>query len=283
MKLGIKTIQMLWSEKHEVVFFQNPSIMLGLICALYKKFNRKCLVVGDFHNAALDSGKLESINAFIARSIDITLVSNKNLFARVRDMGGRPFAFPDPIPLPQESHSIRTDNGRYILFISSWADDEPINNVLDAFILSELWKDSIELRVTGKVKASRLNKPIEQYESHGIRFLGFVSEADYWAQLTSASLNVDLTTREDCLVCGAYEAIAVCAPILLSNNEASVSYFGKYAQFTDNSVADIKNNMLHVINNQQLIHIGNRENRESYLEADLICCTELKAQLAKVV
>lgn len=280
--LGWKTIRLLGSGKYEVIFFQNPSIMLGLICALYKKLNPACLFVGDFHNAALEPGQLRFINAFIARTIDITLVSNRNLFAHVETMGGVPFAFPDPIPLPEQKNILPPGQASYILFISSWADDEPINNVLDAFIMSGLWENSIELRITGRVKLAKLNKPREYYERYNIKFLGFVSESDYWQELANASLNIDLTTRDDCLVCGAYEAISVSAPILLSNNAASLDYFGKYARFTDNSVADIKNNMIFVIDNLLSIRESNAQHRADYLDADSSRCLALKTRIASL-
>ncbi|WP_323813285.1 hypothetical protein [Cellvibrio sp. NN19] len=270
LKLAILTISILRSGNYKIIFFQNPSIVLGLVCALYKKLKPNCLVVGDFHNAALEPGRLRKFNRFICKSIDITLVSNTNLFGTVTEMGGRPFAFPDPIPASDASviHDFKVKN--YILFISSWADDEPINNVLNAFIATGLWRETYELHVTGRIKESKLEKPKESYETFGIKFLGYLSEEDYWRSLIESVINIDLTTRKDCLVCGAYESISVAVPVLLSNNAASVNYFGDYALFTDNSPEDIKAKLELAIEDIDKIREKAQSVKRKYIEGDAL-------------
>lgn len=266
--LTILTIKILRAGNYNIIFFQNPSIMLGVICAFYKKIRPNCLVIGDFHNAALEPGKLQRINRFISKTIDVTLVSNSNLFDAVKKMGGRPFAFPDPIPNPCGSINYSVSDVNYILFISSWAEDEPINHVLDAFIASGLWEGSYELRVTGRIKEGRLEKPKEYYEKFRIKFLGYLTEEVYWQSLAQAALNIDLTTRDDCLVCGAYEAISVAAPVLLSNNNASLAYFGDYAIFTDNSTPDIRSKLLFAIDNLGEIRSRCEQIKNKFIEGD---------------
>ena len=49
-----------------------------------------------------------------------------------------------------------------------------------------------------------------------------------------------LTTREDCLNCGAYEAVSALKPGLLSDKKALRQYFDKGFVYTDNSIDDIK-------------------------------------------
>jgi hypothetical protein len=44
---------------------------------------------------------------------------------------------------------------------------------------------------------------------------------------------------DNCLVCGAYEAIAVARPLLLSRNDASVELFRDFAVFTNNDAQSI--------------------------------------------
>ena len=45
---------------------------------------------------------------------------------------------------------------------------------------------------------------------------------------------MDLTTRENCLVCGAYEAMAAKKPVVLSDTTALREYFHKGAVFSGN-------------------------------------------------
>ena len=51
---------------------------------------------------------------------------------------------------------------------------------------------------------------------------------------------IDLTTRENCLVCGAYQSIAAGKPMVLSKTRALQTFFPAGAVYTDNSAADIR-------------------------------------------
>lgn len=244
--LSIKTLLIIRKRKAQVVYFQNPSIMLGLICTIVKIINPKVTMIGDFHNIALTKSKIAFINKFICRNIDLTLVSNSFLLSRVNEMGGKGLAFPDPLP----NHKVQssTPDEKFILFISSWAEDEPINEVLAAYIQSDLVKNDIKMYVTGRIKSGKLNEPLSYYESQGVKFCGFVDEEYYWALLHSSLFNVDLTTRDDCLVCGAYESLSLGQPVLLSGNTASRHYFESFGIYTDNSIEDLCHNFISMVN-----------------------------------
>ncbi len=68
---------------------------------------------------------------------------------------------------------------------------------------------------------------------------GFVSEPDYVELLSSARVIVDLTTREDCLVCGAYEALALGRPLVVSDSRALRELLRDGAVFARNEPEDI--------------------------------------------
>jgi glycosyltransferase involved in cell wall biosynthesis len=58
-----------------------------------------------------------------------------------------------------------------------------------------------------------------------VKFLGFLAESDYWERMRNAHAVLDFTLLDDCLVCGAYEAVAVGRPMLLSDTRALKDYF----------------------------------------------------------
>jgi glycosyltransferase involved in cell wall biosynthesis len=271
LELSFKTLKFLIKEKPAEVFFQNPSVVLATICALYKILNSRAVVVGDYHNAALELSNLSPLNSFISRKVDLTIVSNDSLINRVTEMKGRAFAMADPIPnIPNVGQKpFEIENVEYIVFICSWADDEPISTVLDAFISSKSFTDKqVYLYVTGKIKPSRLQHPIDYYMNEGVKFLGFVSEDTYWSLISHSICNIDLTTRSDCLVCGAYESIAVGNPVILSNNNATLAYFGKYCIYTDNTCADLKIRILDLVLNRDHYKSLSKNARDSFLQAD---------------
>jgi len=248
--LTYKTLKILNQLKPQEIFFQNPSIVLAAVCACYKIFNKRKKVIGDFHNAAIEPSSLSFVNRFVARHVDLTIVSNENLIPKVKAMGGVPCVVPDPIPAKHIADKLPANdvenNEQAIVFICSWASDEPISVVLDAYIESAVYARGIKLYITGRVRADRLSRSIDEYNSLGVRFLGFVDEDKYWELIEHSICNIDLTTRDDCLVCGAYESIAVGNTVILSGNQASQAYFKDYCLYTNNTVPDLKEKILSV-------------------------------------
>jgi hypothetical protein len=68
---------------------------------------------------------------------------------------------------------------------------------------------------------------------------GYLSEEEFDRYLLSCDVVLDLTTRDNCMVCGAYEGVAAEKPLLLSDNEATAAYFTDGVELTNNSAVDI--------------------------------------------
>lgn len=248
--LSIKTLSLFIRNKPEVIFFQNPSVVLGLVCVFYGSLFRKTFLIADYHNCALDvSSRLYAVNSFIARRSRFVIVTNPSMESVVLKMGGKSISFPDPLPEVDGNQVTNAEQSKNIFFVTSWASDEPINEVLDAFIDSELWRSGVTLLMTGRPKFPKLVHDKKHYESFGITFLGFVSEHDYWSLLSGAFFVIDLTTRDNCMVCGAYEALAVRRPLLLSNNQATTDYFGPGLIYTNNTKQDIQEKLSYMYSN----------------------------------
>ena len=58
---------------------------------------------------------------------------------------------------------------------------------------------------------------------------------------------IDLSTRERCLLCGAYEAVAAGKPMILSRTQTLMDYFTRGAVFTDNRVSDLPHSIRNAI------------------------------------
>lgn len=253
--LSIKTLSFFIKNKPEVIFFQNPSVVLGLVCVFYGSICRKTFLIADYHNCALDtSSRLYGVNSFIAKRSRFVIVTNPSMESVVSGMGGKSISFPDPLPEVDGDQARSVERSKNILFVTSWANDEPINEVLDAFIDAGLCKSGISLLMTGRPKFSNLAHDKNHYETFGVTFLGFVSEQEYWSLLGSAYFVIDLTTRDNCMVCGAYEALAVNRPLLLSNNKATINYFGSGLIYTDNTKEDIQNKITYMCGNIELLN-----------------------------
>jgi hypothetical protein len=105
---------------------------------------------------------------------------------------------------------------------------------------------------------------------------GFLSEINYWRLLISVDFIIDLTFRQNCLVCGAYESVALEKTMVLSNTKTLIDHFGKGAVFTENEEASIERNISYAILNY------NRLNSDiKVLKKDLIHKWEMDGENLK--
>jgi hypothetical protein len=238
----IKTYSLLIRIRPRIVICQNPSIVLSLfICILAKPFNFFAIV--DAHNGGIfplegKSRSLMAISHLIQKLASLTIVTNDALKIHVIRNGGRSFVLPDPIPrfgkVPQRNEFSNTFN---VLYISSFARDEPYENVFRA---AHILGRDFRILVTGNHKKANIN-----YDNlpENIDLLGYIPERRFIEILHSANITMDLTTRENCLLCGAYESTAAGKPMVLSATKALRSYFNKGAVYTENSPECIANSI----------------------------------------
>ena len=234
--LGLRTIVLLLRRSPRVLLVSNPSLGLSALAVVLRRFFGYRLVV-DAHNEAVmpfmhKQRWLQNLSRWIVRKADLTIVSNRQLAAVVEEQGGRPFTLPDPLPVPPTLSPRKLDGEFNVVLVSTFAPDEPVGAVFEAV------RDSnISLYVTGN--SSKLDPAAARNISPNIHLTGFLADEEYWKLLRSADALIDLTLMDNCLVCGAYEGLALGKPMLLSKNPASVELFGDCALYTDNTSADI--------------------------------------------
>jgi hypothetical protein len=237
--LSVRTVWLLLQERPKVVLVQNPSLICTLLVALLQPLFRYRIIVdahGDAvipyaHNWAL----VRAVTFYLLRITALTIVTNSGLAERVRQHGGRPFVLFDNLPevpaLPRKSLGA----GKHVMFISTYASDEPHAEVFQA--AEALAEEGVVIHVTGRVRAERM--ATLPAKPRNVQLTGFLSEQAYWELLTSCDVVLDLTTMPDCLVCGAYEAIGAKRALILSDNGPSRELFGAAAVYTQNTAPAI--------------------------------------------
>jgi len=226
----LTTIGILLRERPLLIFCQNPSLILSAFLVTIRKLARFRVVV-DAHNAGLfpkegQSYPLGLLSRYVQRNADLTIVTNVGLQDYVEKNGGRAFILQDKIPaIPQRAPKELSDRFN-LLFICSYGYDEPYEQVFKA---AQYLGPEVHIYVTGNYR----KKNIDPASVPGnVTLLGYVSEDEYVEMLNSVDATIDLTTRENCLVCGAYESVAVERPQILSDTDALRSYFRKGAIYT---------------------------------------------------
>lgn len=252
--LGLfRTLRIFWKEGPSVIFSQNPSIVLSCFSVLYGKCFKKKTVV-DAHNAGLfpkegNSKILTNVSRFIQKYADLTLITNMELKRHVEKNGGRGYVLQDPIPQLPDTPLLRLDGMFKFLFICSYAEDEPFDIVFDA---ARKVSTDIRVYVTGNYRKASID--ISALPEN-ITLLGFVSEFHYNALLRAVDATIDLTERDNCLVCGAYESIAAGKPMILSDKAALKAYFSMGALYTANTASDLAVNMRCMVNRKGELEI----------------------------
>lgn len=238
-----RTFGLIRSQRPEVLLVQNPSFVLAVLALLLRPLFGYRLVV-DAHNEAVEpyinrKWWFVSLARRLMRWSDLTIVTNRWLADIVTGVGGRAFVLPDPLPAVPEPESGKPPVAwrgapLRMVAIATYAPDEPIEIMLQA---ARQLVGQVEFAFTGN--HSKVPAELMREVPENVHFTGFLAEEDYWRLLIDADAVMDLTLMDNCLVCGAYEALACGKPAVLSGNSASKELFAGAAVFVDNSVAEI--------------------------------------------
>ncbi len=238
----LKTISILIKEKPDILFVQNPSMLLAFIGCLYRCKKNKRTIVDRHSNFLFNKERyswlyrviFKTISILTIRYADITIITNSFLAALITKHGGNGFILPDRIPLLSPSQVLTLTGKKNILLISSFGSDEPIQLAIDA--MRSLIDENIYLYVTGDYK--KLDHEVIKSAPANVSFTGFLPEQEYIDMLYSVDVIMVLTNIDHCMLCGCYEAISARKPLITSNKKVLIEYFtGAY--FVNNTVQDI--------------------------------------------
>jgi glycosyltransferase involved in cell wall biosynthesis len=242
--LSARTILKLFIDRPEIVIVQNPSMSLTAVTCLLKRFMCFSLVVDRHSNFKFDTMGLRSLkykafhflSKYTVRKTDLTIITNKFLKELVGTWGGRGFVLPDKLPRLSLAEKRPLAGENNIVFVCTYSADEPIDEVIKA---AHLIDSSIVIHITGDYW--KLEKRHIAEAPGNVVFTGFLDEKDYQSLLYSCDVVMVLTTNDHTLVCGAYEAVSLGKPLILSNKEALLNYFNKGVVFTENTGESIAN------------------------------------------
>jgi glycosyltransferase involved in cell wall biosynthesis len=227
------TYRLLRRHKPEILFVQNPSLALTVFAFLTRRLFGYYLVV-DAHNEGVRPFARPGVfvgwlTRRLLKSADRTIVTNPALAADVSALGGRPLVLPDSLPVPPVLTATRRviEDAPHVVVIASFRSDEPIAAIIAAAAKMP------EIRFAFSGDARRFRKNGIELPAN-VQFTGFLLDRLYWQLLAQASVICDLTLKPDCLVCGAYEALAMAKPMVLSDNRPTREIFGRAAVLTSN-------------------------------------------------
>ncbi len=232
-----KTVKVIRSRRPEVLFVQNPSIVLVSLAVFMKPFFRYILV-NDLHTPYITlpgiiSNIFWAVQRFCIRHAEITVVTNES-FRKQLDMD-RVMILPDAMPEFDIDQQAGPLEGTNILYVCTFAEDEPFGNVFSA---AKLLSDGINIFVTGNYDKAGIDPEDAPVNIH---LTGYLPDREYLALLKSVDIVMVLTEQEGCIVCGGYEGVSLLKPLVLSDTETLRGYFSKgavYVRHDPRSIAD---------------------------------------------
>jgi glycosyltransferase involved in cell wall biosynthesis len=231
------------------VIVQNPSIVLAVWAIVLRYLFRYALIV-DAHNEGLRPiyqplGWLDCVFRFVQAKADLTLVTNDLLVDGVNRNGGIAFVLPDRLPALPDVPALRLEGQHSIVCISTFAKDEPIDEVIAAVAGLD---PRYRLYMTGNSR--RLASDLSDRLPANLILTGYLSDTDYVALLRGADVVLDLTHLDNCLVCGAYEAVALGKPLIVSDTAVLRRYFYKGTIYTKNHPQEIRDAVHSAVSNR---------------------------------
>ncbi|MDD3474250.1 MAG: hypothetical protein PHS86_15825 [Syntrophaceae bacterium] len=250
--LLFKTVLTLLREFPALVIVQNPSVVLALFTTALGKLLRFRVVV-DAHNEGIapfysSHNCLLPIYALIQRWAVLTVVTNSQLANVVRKNKGHAFVLEDMLPRIWNAETLKLVGESNVVYVCTFEKDEPYVEVIKS---AEFVTPGICIYITGRYQ--KISPDILHRAPPNVIFTGFLPDRDFINLLYSCDAVIDLTYMANCLVCGAYEAVALGKPVILSDTKTLRNYFSRGAVYTENRSRQIAAAISLVVDTKEML------------------------------
>ncbi|HEX5586236.1 MAG TPA: glycosyltransferase family 4 protein [Acidimicrobiia bacterium] len=206
-----RTIVVLFRARPRAVHVQNPPCVCGFVVALYCWFAGARYVL-DHHSAAFLPvwrwfGPLQRR---VARGAATNIVTSTHWADVVAGWGAPTLLMRDAFRELPPGAPVALDRGPHVLFVGSFAFDEP----LDAVLVAAADMPDVSFLVTGDTE--RAPAGLIEAAPANVRFTGFLPYEEYLGLLRAVDVVVALTTRDHTLQGAGCEAISVGTPLVTS-------------------------------------------------------------------
>jgi len=247
LELSVRTLVLLALKRPRIVLVQNPSIVLTALCASLARVLGFKLIV-DAHNEAVqpfihDTKAVRAVARWLHQRADLTIVTNDSLADIVRAAGGKTLVLHDRLPVTKAALPATPTKPLHIAVICTYEPDEPLAEVVRA---AGMLEQEARFHLTGNFR--KLDPALRNRAPANVRFTGFLIDADYWKLLRDCDVVLDLSTMNNCLVCGAYEGLATGRPLILTDTSVARQLFTGPTVFTGNSAPEIAGAVFQCIN-----------------------------------
>jgi glycosyltransferase involved in cell wall biosynthesis len=244
LKYGPQAFTTLWRLirlRPELVFVMDPPPFAVAAVYLYCRFANARFIM-DCHSGVFEGTRWRwslPLQRFFGRRAAAVIVTNPVHFETVSNWPARAVVMGDPPPTGlrplQESAPEATPTGTepLIFVIVRFGKDEAVEEILEA----ARRLPNVRFHISGDVRRA----PTAWLNEHpvNVRFTGWLPTAEFWAYVRRANAVLTLTTQENAILRGGWEAMFLDQPLITSDSATLRGYFHRGAVFVDNTAAGI--------------------------------------------
>jgi glycosyltransferase involved in cell wall biosynthesis len=214
---AVRTLVWLGRSRPGALIVQNPPSPAGYVAFAYARAARIPIVLDSHPSSFGRKGSrrwalLVPLHRWLARRVDMVLVTVRELMAEVERWGGRAMLVHEapPVTAPPEQPPPRRNRPR-VLLVSVFAADEPVT----AAVAAARSVPDVTLAVTGDT--AKAPPGLVRDAPGNVEFVGFLGAADYARALVEADALMVLTTDRSSVVRAGYEAVYAGRPLIVSD------------------------------------------------------------------
>lgn len=263
--MTVATLIALYRSRARVVFAMNPPVLTPLVVYLY------CLHTGarffvDCHSGVFESPKWRwamPIQKFLARRAEAVIVTNTVHAKIVSSWGARPLIIGDPpinIPsMPGDAipSQVVDDGQPFVFVINRFNKDEAVEAVLDA----ARRVPNARFYISGDPR--RAEPAWLSDHAPNVTFTGWLTTEEFWYFARHAEAVLTLTTQENTILRGGWEAMYLGQPLITSNTRALQTYFTSGAVFVPNTGDGIAAGVGEALKQTNTLRVQMREFRDA--------------------
>lgn len=232
---ALHTWRALCQERPDIIFVENPPIFGAFVVSLYARCYGARYVI-DSHTGAFLSPKWRwsvGLHRLLSKGALATIVHNTSQEKIVKEWGCRYLVIgftPGSYPLGEE---FSLDGQFNVAVVSSFREDEPVDLVFEAAALLP----EVNFYVTGDY--ARIARPLLSRKPENCYLTGHLSYERYVGLLRGVDAIMALTTVDHTLLMGAFEAVSVGTPLIVSDWPVLRDYFSLGTVYVSNSVKGV--------------------------------------------
>ena len=250
----LQTRRILKAERPSSVFVMSPPVFAALAALSYCRRHGASLVI-DAHTGAFLNPRwrhLQWLQFWVCRQALTTIVTNSHLQTLVEEHRGHATVVPDvPVTFPaSDSEPYELTSKVNVVMVCSFGIDEPI----EAMIEAAKGLPDVNFHVTGN--PAHLDPRLAKALPSNVRLTGFLATPSYGSLVKQADVVMTLTTKDHTMLRGAWEAVYLGTPVIVSDWPVLRQSFDQGAIHVENTTNGIRNGLVRMLDNLDSHRLG---------------------------